>query len=228
MSFAGFGPDTLSFLQELSRSNTREWFAANADRYEQAVRGPAEAFIVELGQSLKAAYPTLRYDTRRNGAGSLMRIYRDVRFSPDKRPLKENVGIIFPLGEGKKVERPIFYLHIEAGNAFFYGGRHVFAPEVLAAYREAVDDGRRGAALESILADLARGGLRPMEEAAYKRVPRPYAGEHPRAALLRQAALGVGRNLGPGDLADPGLVGRCRDDALEMGPLLAWLSALDG
>lgn len=228
MNFAGFGPDTLSFLQELSRSNTREWFAANADRYEQAVRGPAEAFILDLGQGLKAAYPTLRYDTRRNGAGSLMRIYRDVRFSPDKRPLKENVGIIFPLGEGKKVERPIFYLHIDVGNVFFYGGRHVFAPEVLSAYRVAVDDGRRGAALESILADLARGGLHPMEEPEYKRVPRPYAGDHPRASLLRQAALGVGRNLGPDDLADPGLVARCRDDALAMGPLLAWLSALDG
>jgi uncharacterized protein (DUF2461 family) len=70
------------------------------------VRKPAEAFILDLGERLSRTYPTVVYDTRRNGAGSLMRIHRDVRFSPDKRPLKENVGIIFPLAPGMKVEVP--------------------------------------------------------------------------------------------------------------------------
>lgn len=227
MGFTGFGQETLAFLQELSFNNDREWFAANKDRYEAAVREPAETFILALGPLLAGRFPTVVFDTRRNGAGSLMRIHRDVRFSPDKRPYKENVGIIFPLAPGKKVEAPIFYFHIEAGRAFFYGGQHVFSPEVLARYRAAVDDVRTGPALETILTDLASQGLAAMEDPTYKRVPRPYAADHPRAALLRQAALGVGIDFFPGDLARSDLPDRCREAAETMAPLVEWLEAMN-
>jgi uncharacterized protein (TIGR02453 family) len=228
MPFSGFGPGTLQFLLELSFNNSREWFAENRDRYDAEIRGPAESFIRALGPMLAVEYPSVIFDTRRNGAGSLMRVYRDVRFSPDKRPFKENVGIIFPLMPGKKVEVPIFYFHIEAGSSFFYGGRHVFTPEALVRFRAAVDDERTGAALVSILADLDGAGLRAMEDPAYKRVPRGCAADHPRADLLRQAALGVGIDFGPDDLARPDLTERCRDAAVRMQPLMDWLMAMDG
>jgi uncharacterized protein (TIGR02453 family) len=228
MQFTGFGSETLRFLQDLAFNNDREWFAANKDRYEAAVRGPSEAFILALGPRLAERYPTVVFDVRRNGAGSLMRVHRDVRFSADKRPYKENVGIIFPLAPGKKVEVPIFYFHIEAGRSFFYGGQHVFSPEVLARYRAAVDDGRTGPALERILAGLSARGLAPMEDPAYKRVPRPFPADHPRAALLRQAALGVGADFFPDDLSRSDLVDRCRAAADAMEPLMAWLEAMNG
>lgn len=228
MPFVGFGSGTLPFLQELSFNNSREWFAENRDRYDAEIREPAEAFIVELGTALSADYPSVIFDTRRNGAGALMRVYRDVRFSPDKRPLKENVGIIFPLLPGKKVEVPIFYFHIELGRSFFYGGRHVFTPDALERYRAAVDDARTGPALEAILSGLRGEGLVSMEDPAYKRVPRGYSADHPRAGLLRQAALGVGLDFGPEDLGRPDLVERCREAAVRMRPLMDWLMAMDG
>ena len=228
MPFTGFGPDALRFLAELSKNNNREWFAENKDRYDADVREPAEAFIVALGTLLAGHYPSLIYDTRRNGAGSLMRIYRDIRFSPDKRPLKENVGIIFPLAPGKKVEVPIFYFHIELGQVFFYGGQHVFTTEALDRYRRAVDDKRAGPALQSILADLEKMGLRSMEESAYKRIPRGYPADHPRANLLRQAALGLGLDFGPDDLERSDLVDRCLQAAVHMKPLMDWLAAMNG
>jgi len=227
MAFEGFGPDTIEFLRELSGNNDREWFADNRERYETAIRANAESFILELGSRLAAPYPSVVYDIRRNGAGSLMRINRDIRFSPDKRPYKENVGIIFPLAPGKKVEAPIFYFHIEPGSAFFYGGQHVFAPEVLERYRQAVDDPKTGKSLGDILELLRSEGIRPMEEPSYKRVPRPYAADHPRADLLRQAALGVGIDLGPEDLARTGLVDRCLEAALRMKPLMEWIGAMN-
>jgi uncharacterized protein (TIGR02453 family) len=227
MPFDGFGPGTLQFLFELSFNNNREWFAENRDRYDAVVRKPAEAFILDLGERLSRTYPTVVYDTRRNGAGSLMRIHRDVRFSPDKRPLKENVGIIFPLAPGKKVEVPIFYFHIALDGCFFYGGQHVFTPEALSRYRSAVADERTGPALVRILADLESAGLASMEDPAYKRTPRGYPADHPRAALLRQAALGAGLSFSQEDLGRSDLVDRCAAAAEAMEPLADWLGAMN-
>lgn len=227
MGFDGFGRGTLDFFQDLSLNNDRDWFQANRHRYEAQVRAPGEAFITALGPLLAEVYPSVIYDTRRNGAGSLMRIHRDVRFSPDKRPYKENLGIIFPLAPGKKVEVPIFYFHLEAGRAFFYGGQHVFGPEALPRYRAAVADDRSGPALVGLLSELAERGFAAMEDPAYKRVPRPFPQDHPRGDLLRQAALGVGFDLFPDDLSSPNLVQRCGDAALAMRPLLSWLEAMN-
>ncbi len=226
MGFAGFGPATREFLADLSSHNDRAWFEDNRERYDTDLREPAEAFILELGPMLEREYPSVLYDTRRNGSGSLMRIHRDVRFSPDKRPYKENLGIIFPLAPGKKVEQDMFYFHIEAGSAFFYGGRHVFPPDALERYRQAVDDARRGPKLQTALKRLEGFGLRRMEDPAYRRVPRGYPPDHPRAALLRQAAIGVGVDLSPDELASPGLPARCLAAAASMRPLMDWLAAL--
>jgi len=223
MAFNGFGPGTIGFLHELSLNNNKAWFLENQERYELDLRKPAEAFIMTLGPLLAKEYPSVIFDTRRNGSGSLMRIHRDVRFAHDKRPYKENLGIIFPLTPGKKVEVPIFYFHIETSQAFFYGGQHVFTPTVLERYRHAVDNKRTGQALEAILGRLANQGLRSMEEPSYKRIPKEYAADHPRGGLLRQAALGVGLDLGSDELGQPRLVDRCLAAARQMKDLMDWL-----
>jgi uncharacterized protein (TIGR02453 family) len=228
MAFSGFGHGTIRFLHELSSHNDKTWFVENQGRYESELRDPAEAFIMSLGPLLAREYTSVLFDTRRNGAGSLMRIHRDVRFAHDKRPYKENLGIIFPLMPGKKVEVPIFYFHIGVDQAFFYGGQHVFPPVVLKRYREAVDHKRTGPALESILVKLDGQGLRLMEEPGYKRVPREYSADHPRADLLRQAALGVGLDLGSSELSLPGLVDRCVSAATQMKELINWLLPING
>lgn len=228
MAFNGFGPGTIGFLHELSLNNNKSWFMENQERYELDLREPAEAFILGLGPLLAKEYPSVIFDTRRNGAGSLMRIHRDVRFAHDKRPYKENLGIIFPLMPGKKVDVPIFYFHIEATQAFFYGGQHVFPSEVLERYRQAVDHRHTGPALEAILNKLSGQGLRLMEEPKYKRVPGNYGSNHPRAGLLRQAALGVGFDLGSDELGKPELVDRCLAAARQMKDLMDWFLPLNG
>lgn len=225
--FTGFSNDTVEFLRELAANNTRHWFEANRDRYERAIRVPAEAFIETLGPVLSERFPGVHYDTRRNGAGSLMRINRDVRFSPDKRPYKENVGIVFWIGEGKKVERPGFYFHIGVDAAFFYGGQHMFPKEVLERYRDAVDTGRTGPELPGILDHLHRDGLVLYEEPQYKRVPRGYPTDHPRATLLRYKGMGAARPLQLDELTDSTLVERCASTAAALTPLVNWLLAIN-
>lgn len=227
MAFTGFGEDARSFFVELGEHNTKAWFDDHRDRYEQLIREPAEAFIRELGEELAAIYPAVNYDTRRNGAGSLMRINRDIRFSPDKRPYKENLGIVFWMGEGKKVELPAFYFHFAPDRAFFYGGQHLFPKPVLQRYREAVDEEKSGGDLEEILTDLGRQGLPCFEAPHYKRLPRGYDPEHTRANLLKYAGMGCARTLSIEVTGTAALVDQCVSDAARMERLIAWVLRLN-
>ncbi|PKL09046.1 MAG: hypothetical protein CVV51_05915 [Spirochaetae bacterium HGW-Spirochaetae-7] len=227
MAFKGFGPLGQQFFRELGLNNGRAWFKEHRFEYEAELRDPAEAFIADLGDRLSGLYPDIRFDTRRNGAGSLMRINRDIRFSPDKRPYKENLGIIFWLGEGKKVESPAFYFHVDADRCFLYGGQHVFPKETLARYRASAADDASGRRLVAVLDKLDSQGFPCFEEPAYKRVPRDYAADHARADLLRYSGMGVARILEPAAILHPDLVTACADDALRMKPLVDWLLGIN-
>ena len=80
-AFDGFPMDALRFLQELSENNDKTWFDANKMRYTDGVIANAPSFVAALGERLQAEIsPDITYDTRTNGAGSMMRIYRDTRF----------------------------------------------------------------------------------------------------------------------------------------------------
>ena len=185
------------------------------------------AFIGEIGPRLAREYPGLRYGTQLNGTGSLMRPYRDIRFSPDKRPYKENAGIIFWVGDGKKVEQPCFYFHIDSQRAFFYGGQHIFPKVVLDRFRHAVADEKRGAQLEDIVERLEKDGLREMEEPACKRVPRGFPQDHPREAYLRQIGFGLGCDLDSDAIVGPDLVETSHAYAVAMRPLMRWLAGIN-
>ena len=113
-----FSNGTFAFLRDLAKHNDREWFQAHKKRYEEVVKGPALRFIVETGPHLQKISPHFRADPRANG-GSLFRIYRDTRFSKDKRPYKTHTGIQFRHEAGKDAHAPGYYLHIEPGGCFF-------------------------------------------------------------------------------------------------------------
>jgi len=228
MSFKGFGQDAQVFYQALGDNNSRQWLEDNRSIYEKEVRDPAEEFIIALGDTLENAYPAVNFNTRRNGAGSLMRINRDIRFSPNKSPYKTNLGIIFWMGEGKKTEVPGFYFHIGVDQIFFYGGQHIFPKDILERYRASVAAEKTGQRLQVVLDSLAKQDLPCFEEPAWKRVPRAYPADHPRANLLRFAGMGVARILEPHTIMDANLVKECAACALRMRPLMAWLMELNG
>ncbi|MEM9021643.1 MAG: TIGR02453 family protein [Planctomycetota bacterium] len=111
-AFAGFGRKTQAFLKELDTHNTRDWFNANKERYESEVVGPALAFISEMEPRLEHISHHLTAIPAKQG-GSLMRIYRDVRFSKNKKPYKTNIAMHFRHELGKDVHAPGFYVHIQ-------------------------------------------------------------------------------------------------------------------
>ncbi|MFV0452289.1 MAG: DUF2461 domain-containing protein [Propioniciclava sp.] len=225
MTFAGFPPGTIRFLSELALNNDKEWFERHRERYHTEVRDPAVAFVAEVGSRLQEHDPDLQVDLRANGAGSLMRIHRDTRFSADKSPYKSNVSGMWWLGEGKKTTSPAYGFQVEPDRMRLMGGMFGFLPDALAAYRTAVDGPLTGPALESIVASLRADGYKVVGE-HYRRVPRGLPADHPRAELLRFRALYAtpALDLGPGDIEAPDLVDIVVARLIPTRPLVRWLN----
>jgi len=118
---AFFSPELFDFLRQLKRHNNRDWFAGNKARYEETVQDPALMFISSFGPHLHKLCPHFVADARPS-RGSLFRIYRDTRFSPDKRPYKTHIGVHFSHVSGKDAHAPVFYLHLEPDNCFAAAG----------------------------------------------------------------------------------------------------------
>ncbi len=129
---AHFTAELFDFLADLEENNTREWFNENRDRYLTTVQEPALAFVTDFGPRLVRISPHFRADARVQG-GSLFRIYRDTRFSPDKTPYKTNTGVHFRHERAKDAHAPGYYLHLEPGECFV--GVGLWRPETKVAYR---------------------------------------------------------------------------------------------
>ena len=97
------------------------------------VREPALKFIREMAPRLAILSPHFKADDRKVG-GSLMRVYRNTRFTKDKAPYKTNIGIQFRHMIGWDVHAPGFYFHIELGQSFL-GGLGVWRPDNTSLYR---------------------------------------------------------------------------------------------
>lgn len=101
-TFAGFSPAIFVFLDGLESNNNKEWFEAHKEIYKNEIMAQAPDFVTALGERLQAISPNITYDTRTNGAGSMMRIYRDTRFSKDKTPYKTNLAFVFGKGRVRR------------------------------------------------------------------------------------------------------------------------------
>lgn len=194
--FTGFPQEGLDFLADLAAHNTREWFEPRKDDYIRLLRDPALAFVAALGTRLHTLAPDLRVDLRTNGGGSLMRINRDTRFSQDKSPYKTELPMMFWEGPGKKMEHPGFGVRLRPQGLGIMAGMFGFGKNMLAAYREAVDDPKLGAELADVIESVLASGAYTLNGTHYKRVPRSYDAEHPRADLLKHNGLWIGMDEG--------------------------------
>jgi uncharacterized protein (TIGR02453 family) len=167
---AFFRPELFTFLRQLKRHNNREWFAGNKERYQQVAVEPALRFIGGFGPQLSKLSSHFVADPR-PARGSLFRIYRDTRFSADKRPFKIHVGIRFFHNAGRDVHAPVFYLHLQPGECFAAAG--VWHPDqrVLTRIRSAI-------VARPEQWSKARGKLE-LEGDSLSRLPRGYDAEHP-------------------------------------------------
>jgi uncharacterized protein (TIGR02453 family) len=224
-AFAGFPREGFDFLAGLAADNTREHFDARRAIYESALLQPAKDFVLALGEELRARVsPGLRVEPRVNG--SILRINRDTRFSADKRPYKDYLDLWFWEGDAPSRERPGLFVRLRPATVVLGAGMHRFEPPALAAYRAAVADDGTGRALEQAIAEATALRRVACGGPAYKRIPRGFDPDHPRADLLRHGALYVSGewNL-PRAVSGPAFVGWAAERLERMAPVERWLTA---
>jgi uncharacterized protein (TIGR02453 family) len=179
MAAAPFSPTSLRVLRALVRNNRREWFHAHREEFEQHVRGPMMAVIARLGEEFRAFAPDQMADPKR----SLYRIWRDTRFSADKRPLKTNIAAVFPHRRGDRHTSAGFYLEVAPKWVFAGGGLYRPEPQALVRIRERIaSDPRAFRRIVEAPAFRKAGGL---QGETLTRVPRGFAADHPAADYLR-------------------------------------------
>ena len=127
-------PETLLFLSILKQNNQREWFhehKANADK----ARKNFEDFANVLLDNLKSFDKTLQHIEVKQ---CVFRIYRDVRFSPNKEPYKTHFGVYFAKNGGKNSDLAGYYFHLDPEESFFGGGIYMPLPEYLKTLRKEI------------------------------------------------------------------------------------------
>jgi uncharacterized protein (TIGR02453 family) len=224
-TFSGFPRQTVTFLRGLAAHNEREWFAAHRADYETAVMEPARAFVTAMGGRLKRLTPGIRFDPRANG--SLFRIFRDTRFSPDKSPYKTNLGILFWEGRGPRMGCSGYYVHLEPPVLMLGAGLYIIPRPLLERYRRAVADPEYGTELAAIVRKLSARPGYTLGGEHYKRVPAGYDADPAAAGLLRHAGLYAGwEGPIPPELHSAALVEFCWEKFKPMEPLHRWLATL--
>lgn len=219
-----FGPETIAFLEDLRFHNEREWFQDNKARYEAHFLAPALAYIQAMEPRLARIAPRLRAEAKKSG-GSLMRIYRDVRFSKDKAPYKTNMGIQFRHEAGKDVHAPGLYLHVEPGGCFLAGGMWRPASKPLRAIREAIAEAPEDwlAVRDGI---LSKGWA--LEGESLKSAPRGFDKEHPQIDELRRKDFIAVDRLSDEQLYGEDFPERSAARFDELRPLMAYLCRVNG
>jgi uncharacterized protein (TIGR02453 family) len=124
--YVGFEKASIEFLEQLAANNNREWFNEHKARYEAQVLDVALRFIQSMQDPLAQFAPRFTAIPQRVG-GSLMRVYRDTRFSKNKLPYKTNIGIQFRHEQAKDVHSPGYYVHVDPEQVFL--GVGMWRPE---------------------------------------------------------------------------------------------------
>ncbi len=221
-AFLGFPADATRFLAELAADNSVEFFEANKQRWHGSLLDPGRALVDALGPRLRALDPEVNWAAKVNG--SIFTIRRDTRFSSDKRPYKEELGLRFWHGDDRKACRPSFHMRVTENFVGFGAGVWNFEPAELVRFRAAVADDSHGPRLEEAMEGLRHNHC-AWQRNEYKRVPAPYAKDHPRGDLLRQRGLAVGLDLPlPPELAGPEFVDLCVAQFAKLAPVHQWLA----
>ncbi len=220
-----FSHETFVFLKELAKNNDRQWFQENKQRYEEHVKGPAMFFIADFGAVLRKISKHFTADPRPVG-GSLFRIYRDVRFSKDKRPYKTNTGVQFRHSRGKDVHAPGYYLHLEPDNVFAAAG--IWRPDSKTAgkIRDAIDE-------ESSNWKRAVGGKRfrsrfELSGDSLRRAPQGYDPENPLIEDLKRKDFIGKTSLTQNVVTGPGFINEFEEICRSASPFVKFLCGAIG
>lgn len=179
--------DTLEFIKELAVNNNREWFQENKARYESA-KADVMSLTANMIKRIGAWDEEIRFLDAKE---CLFRIFRDVRFSPDKAPYKRHFGTYIAKNGGHRSIYSGYYIHIEPGNCMLSGGLWCPDSETVKKMRSIIDADWEE--LKEIVEDKQFrkffGTQLVSINPPLKRMPRGYDENHPAAEWLRMKEL---------------------------------------
>lgn len=220
--FNGFPSDIWPFLDELIANNDRTWFNANKQRYKDTVVGPMSDFIAAIAPRLDDIAPFFIADARPNG-GSMFRIYRDIRFSKDKKPYKEHVACQFRHQAGKDAHAPGFYLHIDPKGARFGGGLYLPPSEPLGKVRAKISEQSERWTRLKQQHDFQRL-FGTVQGESLKRAPKNYAPDHELIEDLKRKTFFVMTTADHKAVHNPEFVDQVADAFDAAGPFMKFLT----
>lgn len=186
----------LQFLSELAVNNNRVWFDMNKQWYlecREKVLFTTDVLVNEISK-FDRTIPVM------DAKDCLFRIYRDVRFSEDKRPYKTHFGSFISNG-GRKSEGPGYYIHIEPNGSFVGGGIYRPSAPLLKAIREYVSV--NGHEFEEIIKDKSFNSALPeIFDDRLKTAPKGYSVDHPYIHLLRYKSFAFSAHIPDASLKD--------------------------
>lgn len=206
-----FTNETMKFLRGLARNNDREWFEPRREIYERALKQPMLAVVDEINTAMHDFAP----EHVRPPNKTMMRIYRDTRFSPDKRPYKRHVSAWWARRGMEKTSGGGFYLHVEPKAVLISVGVYMPEREQLLAIRRWLAEHHEEyrALLGAIVKPRVRSAASKMQPPMthvdaqpLTRMPKGFPADHPADELLRARNWGVHVSLPAERALEPGLV----------------------
>ncbi len=208
----------LDFLAKLKQNNNKPWFDAHRPAYEMA-KASFESFVDELILGL-GKLEDLRGITARD---SIMRIFRDVRFSKDKSPYRISMAAAIGPG-GRHSARLKYYIHLEPQDAsMIAGGMHMPESVQLTRFREVI--GRDASHFKRITsASSFKRYFGSIEGEKLKTAPQGFSRDHPEIELLRLKEVVAIHHLSDEDVLAPSLTRYTLQAFTAMKPFLDYLN----
>jgi len=214
-----FSADALKFLRGLKRNNDREWFQARKPNYERELKAPMLALVGEINEAMLKFAPENVQPPQK----AMMRIYRDIRFSKDKRPYKTNVAAWWARAGLEKTSGGGYYFHISPDEVVIAAG--VYMPEreqLLAIRRHLV---QHHAEMRKILAGKKlRSLMQEFDGLKLTRPPKGFAPDDPAMDLLLCRQWGVAAHLSAETALKPTLIKEIVERFKAAAPMVALLN----
>lgn len=210
--------NTLDFLADLTQNNHREWFAEHRAAYEQAKKefhSLVKSLIQEISLFDKDIAPL-------EVKQCVFRINRDIRFSKNKSPYKDNFGASLQKG-GKKANTAGYYIHIQPQASFIGGGIYMPPSPDLAKIRQEIDYNAdelralmQAADFQKFFGELHGESLRT--------APKGYQRDNPNIDLLRMKSFVMMHPCSDDVVKGEGFKKKILEAAQAMKPILDFLN----
>lgn len=198
-----FSSESLKFLRGLKRNNDREWFEPRKPVYERVLKTPMLEFIGEVNEAMLRFAP----EYVRPPQKTMLRIYRDIRFSSDKRPYKSNIAAWWARAGLEKTSGGGFYFELNANTVTVAAGVYMPEREQLLAIRQylSASGGNHHAEMRRLLADKKLTAvLQPFDGLKLTRAPKGFEPDDRAIDLLLCRQWGVWSTLAAEDALKPG------------------------